>query len=281
MLIFRYVALLPDSSGTIVYGSQLSERDMVRRVTQVLNLKQPLRHVFPLCCLRPWPMSGDCEFFLKCRHGVSQYVVWRILASFLVFCMQFAGWYEEGNFSPSGVYLYISLVFWTSQCWALYCLVLLYQALKEELSEMKPLAKFICVKSVVFFSWYQSFFLGLAVYFEWIDKKDEHGHDNATNIQNFLICIEMFIAALVHHYVFASSSDFLLVGAEPESQPIRKSWGSGLRAMFYVKDIADDAKGVTDDLHRSLLAQAKATTQAAQAARAPRSKRDVRAVDVI
>lgn len=40
---------------------------------------------------------------------------------------------------------------------AMYCLLLFYRTLKEELSPLKPVGKFLCVKMVVFASfWYVS-----------------------------------------------------------------------------------------------------------------------------
>lgn len=39
----------------------------------------------------------------------------------------------------------------------MYCLLLFYRTLKEELSPLKPVGKFLCVKMVVFASfWYVS-----------------------------------------------------------------------------------------------------------------------------
>lgn len=42
------------------------------------------------------------------------------------------------------------------QCWAMYCLIWLYITMHDELEQTRPLLKFICVKAVVFFSFWQS-----------------------------------------------------------------------------------------------------------------------------
>jgi hypothetical protein len=68
---------------------------------------------------------------------------------------EFGGKYEEGEFSGSNPWLYLIITTNISQIWALYCLVLFYKATKEELQPIKPLGKFLCIKAVVFFSfWY-------------------------------------------------------------------------------------------------------------------------------
>ena len=69
--------------------------------------------------------------------------------------------YGEGELSFGRAYVYLTLVNNASQIWAIYCLVLFYQAAHSELKPMKPFAKFVCVKAVVFFSWWQSLAIDL------------------------------------------------------------------------------------------------------------------------
>ena len=116
----------------------------------------------------------------------------------------------------------------------MYCLVLFYHEYLAELSPMRPLPKFICIKmvvffhlllnlllllllrlllhlllrlhQVVFFSFWQSVLIALLVKagviaadVSWTsyDVKDV-----AAGLQDFLICIEMFFAAVGHVWAF-------------------------------------------------------------------------------
>lgn len=60
------------------------------------------------------------------------------------------GVYGEGRFNFLNAYSYLAVINNVCQTWALYCLVLFYEAMKEELKPVRPLAKFLCIKLVVF-----------------------------------------------------------------------------------------------------------------------------------
>ena len=154
--------------------------------------------------------------------------------------------YKEGDFTYKGGYLYICILTNLSQCWALYCLIFFYYATKNELSPIRPVGKFLSVKALVFFTWWQSVCISILYQMDLIPHYhssgtgggtkamlsqqealalDDHGgqglsmastaaaaaagaavewtpEDVAKGLQDYLICIEMFVAAIVHSFVF-------------------------------------------------------------------------------
>eukprot|EP00980_Cylindrotheca_fusiformis_P020600 scaffold7656_cov104-Cylindrotheca_fusiformis.AAC.2 len=184
-------------------------------------------------------------FFVQCKFGVLQYVLLKLICSIAIMFLEKYNLYKEGDFTPKGGYLYICILTNTSQCWALYCLIFFYYATKNELSPIRPVGKFLAVKALVFFTWWQS--LGIAILYQMDliphyhpgtpdleDKNaigsykpmsaedamalDDYGgkvldsqqvlgqewtsEDVAKGLQDYLICIEMFVAAIIHIFVF-------------------------------------------------------------------------------
>lgn len=74
-----------------------------------------------------------------------------------------------------------------SQMWALYCLVQFYNVTLERLQCIKPLAKFISFKAIVFATWWQGLGIALLCEFGVIPKEGKL----QTALQDFLICIEV------------------------------------------------------------------------------------------
>lgn len=84
-------------------------------------------------------------------------------------------------------YPYIAAVINFSQTWALYCLVKFYNATHEKLQAIRPLAKFISFKAIVFATWWQG--VGIAIICQTGLLPKEGKVQNA--LQDFLICIEV------------------------------------------------------------------------------------------
>ncbi|KAG8190546.1 hypothetical protein JTE90_004121 [Oedothorax gibbosus] len=165
----------------------------------------PVPYIFPLCCFPPCPPGN--YFIQACKHGILQYTVIRPVTTLISLITEMCGVYGEGKFSPNYAFPYIVAINNFSQFIAMYCLVLFYQANKEQLAPMRPIAKFLCIKAVVFFSFFQSVIISILAFVGVIRESfTTPGADVAEvarSLQNFLICIEMFVASCAHYFAFS------------------------------------------------------------------------------
>ncbi len=190
----------------------------------MLKDKSPTRgvHYTPLdWFMKPWVMgqpvsSIDFEtgqrkvqwtspFFKYCKLGCLQYVLLKLVCTIAVLILEHVNLYKEGDFTPKGGYLYICILTNTSQCWALYCLVFFYYATKNELGPIRPVGKFLAVKSLVFFTWWQALGISMLHEMKLIPSYERGGwstEEVARGLQAYLICIEMFVAAVLHIFIF-------------------------------------------------------------------------------
>mmetsp|Transcript_54821 Transcript_54821/g.134086 ORF Transcript_54821/g.134086 Transcript_54821/m.134086 type:complete len:212 (-) Transcript_54821:2004-2639(-) len=99
-----------------------------------------------------------------------------------------------------------------SQTWALYCLILFYHELSSLMQPLNPFAKFVSVKFVIFLSFWQAVVISILVEAGAIKETLEYNVDDvAKGLQDFLICIEMALAAIIHRRAF-SYRDFSMHG---------------------------------------------------------------------
>jgi len=180
-------------------------------------------HMFPFCCLPKWEL-GD-SFVTHCTVGVFQYVFIRTFLAIVQLLSSYLNRKTEDDDLNKWDYTNytIEFVLNCAQIWALYCLVLFYHELANELAPIKPLGKFISVKLVVFFSFWQNALIEGFVYEGYI--KDSNGYSSeevSSGLQNFLICIEMAIAAVSHRWVF-SYHDFDHLAKYKAAIPIRRA----------------------------------------------------------
>ncbi|XP_011299515.1 transmembrane protein 184C [Fopius arisanus] len=202
-----------------------------------LEMSPQVHHMFPLCCIPDWEMGH--EFVHMCKHGILQYAVVRPLSTLISFICALNEVYGEGEFRGDVAFPYMIAFNNLSQFVAMYCLVLFYRANAEALEPMKPIGKFLCIKAVVFFSFFQGVLIAILVYCGVIsnifdtDNTDDIRHISA-KLQDFLICIEMFLAAVAHHYSFSYKPYVNLAQGEP--------WWDAFRAMWDVSDVHNDIK---------------------------------------
>ncbi|KAK6236583.1 hypothetical protein SCA6_011920 [Theobroma cacao] len=147
------------------------------------------------------------------KFGLVQYLTQMILKTFCAFLallLEVFGVYGDGEFKWYYGYPYITVVINFSQMWALFCLVQFYNVTHERLEPIKPLAKFSSFMAIVFATWWQGVGIALLCAFGVVPKEGKL----QTALQDFLICIEMAIAAVAHIFVFSAESYHFLPVSE-------------------------------------------------------------------
>ncbi|VAH35224.1 unnamed protein product [Triticum turgidum subsp. durum] len=132
-----------------------------------------------------------------------------------VYCGILREGYEALAMYCFGRYPYFAAILNFSQFWALYCLVEWYTATKDELAHIKPLAKFLSFKSIVFLTWWQGVVIAIMYSLGLLRSPLAQSLQLKSSIQDFIICIEMGIASAVHLYVFPAKPYELLVNQSP------------------------------------------------------------------
>ncbi|KAK1320741.1 hypothetical protein QJS10_CPA03g02408 [Acorus calamus] len=165
--------------------------------------KGVVKHPFPMkYILKPWRLGE--WFYQLVKFGTVQYMIIKSFTALLAVILEAFNVYCEGEFKWGCGYPYMAVVLNFSQSWALYCLVQFYTATKDELAHIKPLAKFLVFKSIVFLTWWQGVAIAILYSFGLFKSPIAQGLQFKSSIQDFIICIEMGVASIVHLYVFPS-----------------------------------------------------------------------------
>ncbi|KAK7353295.1 hypothetical protein VNO80_18739 [Phaseolus coccineus] len=196
----RYlIACLGGEDKTIQFIESMSLTDSRTPLLKETYAYGVVEHPFPLnCFLRNWYLGPD--FYQSVKVGIVQYMILKMICALLAMILQSFGVYGEGKFEWKYGYPYLACILNFSQTWALYCLVQFYSVTKDKLEPIKPLAKFVTFKSIVFLTWWQG--VAVAFLFSMGAFKGSLAQELKTRIQDYIICIEMGVAAVVHLYVF-------------------------------------------------------------------------------
>ncbi|NP_001141528.2 uncharacterized protein LOC100273640 [Zea mays] len=173
------------------------------------------------CCLPAIPLDG--RFIRRCKQGCLQFVILKPILVVITFILYAKGKYEDGNFSVNQSYLYITIIYTISYSMALFALALFYAACRDLLQPYNPVPKFIIIKSVVFLTYWQGVLVFLAAKSGFIKNAEK-----AAYLQNFVLCVEMLIAAIGHRFSF-SYKEY----AGSNARPFGGFRGSLLHAMKF------------------------------------------------
>lgn len=155
---------------------------------------------------QPWPLDGlkplqtDKIFFRRVKQGVLQFVLIKPVTAVLAIVCDNYGVYHEGHFELRSGYMYLSGINNVSISLSLYCLVLFYMATEERLRPFSPFAKFLCIKAILFFSFWQA--CGFTVILMVSPTFFGYGRSASNTVQSLLICVEMVFAAIAQAFAF-------------------------------------------------------------------------------
>lgn len=193
------------------------------------------------CCLKG--QQYTIGFLKFCKKATLQFCVIKPIMVVVILILFPLGYYDMGEWRADRGYLYVTVVYNISYTLALYGLFLFYSATKELLGPYYPLLKFFTIKSVVFLSFWQGFTLAI---FESVGIIKTYNNISSGKIanacQDFLICIEMFFAAVALRFAFPHSRYLNQRKLNEKGQGIAlKSISSNFRQTLNPKDIVTDA----------------------------------------
>ncbi|CAN6239632.1 unnamed protein product [Urochloa humidicola] len=219
----RYItACLGGEERTLAFLKREGGEDSGEPLLHHASEKGVIHHHFPInYILKPWRLG--VRFYQIIKFGIFQYVIIKTLTAALSLILQPFGVYCDGEFKWGCGYPYFSVVLNFSQYWALYCLVEWYTATKDELKHIKPLAKFLSFKSIVFLTWWQGVIIAIMYSLGLVRSPLAQSLELKSSIQDFIICIEMSIASVVHLYVFPAKP-YELLGKQYSPTNISVLW---------------------------------------------------------
>ncbi|KAH9940132.1 organic solute transporter Ostalpha-domain-containing protein [Epithele typhae] len=177
----------------------------------------------PFCCWRYRPTKA--YFMYTVKWSVMQYIILRPILSIAgIICQHYGVLCESGPWSLKTANAYISVIDFFTITIALYGLLIFYGLTKDELVGRKPLSKFLAIKLIVMFTFYQS------LVFSALEGRVIHGTQywTETNVADGLnalaICIEMvvFSAFMLYAYTW---KEYVIPG-RPKTGVWRPLWDS-------------------------------------------------------
>ncbi|KAF2722947.1 DUF300-domain-containing protein [Polychaeton citri CBS 116435] len=211
-----------------------------RSLIILMHGRRPVDHLWPLNHVLGKVDISDPHTFLSVKRGILQYVWIKPVLAVATIAMKATGTFREGIIAVDSGYFWTSLIYNVSICWSLYDLALFWVCMTEDLQPFRPMPKFLCIKGIIFASWWQGFFLSILVWLGAITSSTTYKYtaDNlAAAIQDALICFEMPFFALSHWYAF-SWKDYADKTISEARLPIRYA----LRDAFGPKDLIEDAR---------------------------------------
>jgi hypothetical protein len=201
--------------------------------------REPVHHLWPLNHVLSRVDISDPYTFLAIKRGILQYAWLKPILGLAAIIMKATGTYQEGYIGVTSGYFWSGLIYNVSVTVSLYSLGLFWVCMNKDLTPFRPIPKFLCIKLIIFASYWQGFFLSILVWLGALpDDVQGYTPDNlAAAIQDALICIEMPIFAVAHWYAF-SWKDYADNTVHAARMPVKYAF----RDSFGVRDLIQDSR---------------------------------------
>lgn len=148
------------------------------------------------------PKSG-LTWFNVVWIGVFQYCFVRVFFTTVSVISQAYGRYCEESLNPAFAHVWTMIFESVAVTFAMFFLVQFYLQLKTDLAEHRPFLKVLCIKLVIFFSFWQSLLISFLTSAGVIKTSNKLASaDIKIGIPSMLLCIEMAIFAVMHLFAF-------------------------------------------------------------------------------
>lgn len=229
-VIYTFFSLLTDMLG--------GERSIIINTSG----RKPVSHPGLLRFIAPDIDISDPTSFLVIKRGILQYVWLKPLICFGTILTEVLGVYNVNNMGAQSIYLWLMVLYNLSVSISLYCLAIFWKILWNDLKPFNPVGKFLCVKLIIFASYWQGVLLAILNYFHVLpgSANSDSSKSNSNvgiSIQNALLCVEL-VAFAIGHWTAFSYKPFTLSNI-PNG---RLQFYYALRDMFGIKDLIQDFK---------------------------------------
>lgn len=227
-VIYTFFSLLTDMLG--------GERNIIIMTSG----REPVAHPGIVHYILPDIDISDPFTFLNIKRGILQYVWLKPVICFAMLASEAFGLYDVNNMGVGSVYLWLMVCYNFSVTLSLYCLAIFWKILWNDLKPFKPVGKFLCVKLIIFASYWQGVILAILNFLDVLPgaSQEEGGAPNiGVSIQNALLCVEL-IAFSIGHWISFSYKPFTI----SQLPTGRIKFFYAAKDMFGIKDLIIDFK---------------------------------------
>ncbi|KAI5781461.1 organic solute transporter Ostalpha-domain-containing protein [Geopyxis carbonaria] len=209
-----------------------------RSLIIMMHGRAPKEHVWPMNYMFPKIDISDPHTFLAVKRGILQYTWLKPPLAIAAIVMKATNTYQEGYVGLKSGYFWSGIIYNISVTLSLYSLGVFWVCMTRDLKPFRPVPKFLCIKLIIFASYWQGFFLSILVWLGVIHDVGYYTPDNiARAIQDVLICFELPGFAIAHWYAF-SWRDY----ADETISAARLPVYYAFRDAFGIRDLIEDTK---------------------------------------